>query len=314
MRLCILTVVWVSLVFCACQPGRHDAEALRGTVKLSGAWALYPLAVAWAEEFQRLHPGVRIDVSAGGAGKGMADALAGLVDLGMISREIAPEETARGCLAIPVAKDAVLCIVNAHNPAAAVLATQGLVRTQLQAVWLGTNALTWAALGIASHAPLNVYTRSDAAGAPETWALYLGAHQEHLRGTGVYGDPGVVEAVRQDVNGIGYCNLNFAYDAETGAPLEGIIAVPIDANENGCADHEELLTSKAAAMRAIALNVYPSPPARPLYFVTKDRVRNPAAAAFVRWALTGGQQFVEPAGYIALSSNQLVHALHLLVR
>ncbi len=72
----------------------HDGPS--GTVRLSGAWALYPLAVAWAEEFQRLYPSVRIDISAGGAGKGMADALGGLVDLGMVSRAVAPEETARG--------------------------------------------------------------------------------------------------------------------------------------------------------------------------------------------------------------------------
>lgn len=299
------------LLLCACQPPQHDTGTLRGTVNLSGAWALYPLAVTWAEEFQRLHPQVRIDVSAGGAGKGMADALAGLVDLGMVSRDIAPEETARGCLAIPVAKDAVLCIMNARHPAAAVFVTQGLARAQLQAIWLGTNALTWAALGAASTAPLNVYTRSDAAGAPETWANYLGARQEHLRGTGVYGDPGVVEAVRQDVNGIGYCNLNFAYDSHTGAPLDGIAVIPIDANENGVADPGELLTTKSAAMRAIALGTYPSPPARPLYFVAKQRVSNPAAAAFVRWALTDGQRLVEPTGYIPLSSNLLAHARQL---
>lgn len=300
-----------TLLLGACQPPLHDADTLRGTVKLSGAWALYPLAVTWAEEFQRLHPHVRIDISAGGAGKGMADALAGLVDLGMVSRDIAPEETARGCLAIPVAKDAVLCIMNARNPAAAVLLTQGLVRAQLQAIWLGTNVLTWAALGAPSATPLNVYTRSDAAGAPETWASYLGTRQEHLRGTGVYGDPGVVEAVRQDVSGIGYCNLNFAYDSHTGAPLDGIAVIPIDANENGVADPDELLTTKSAAMRAIAVGAFPSPPARPLYFVAKHRVSNPAAAAYVRWALTDGQRFVEPTGYIPLSSNLLAHARQL---
>ena len=32
---------------------------------------LYPLAIQWADEFHRLHPEVDIDISAGGAGKGI---------------------------------------------------------------------------------------------------------------------------------------------------------------------------------------------------------------------------------------------------
>ena len=44
---------------------------------MSGAWALYPMAVTWSEEFRKIHPGVQIDISAGGAGKGMADCLTG---------------------------------------------------------------------------------------------------------------------------------------------------------------------------------------------------------------------------------------------
>ena len=59
---------------------RHE---LKGEIQLSGAFALYPMAVKWAEEFRKIHPKVRIDISAGGAGKGITDALAKVVDLGM---------------------------------------------------------------------------------------------------------------------------------------------------------------------------------------------------------------------------------------
>ncbi len=73
---------------------RKAAEApgapARGSLSLSGAWALYPLAVRWQEEFQKSHPGTIVDVQAGGAGKGIADALTGIVDIGMVSREILP--------------------------------------------------------------------------------------------------------------------------------------------------------------------------------------------------------------------------------
>ena len=41
-------------------------DTLRGKITISGAFALYPLVVKWAEEFQKLHPGVIVNVSAGG--------------------------------------------------------------------------------------------------------------------------------------------------------------------------------------------------------------------------------------------------------
>ena len=63
-------------------------DNLKGEISLSGAFALYPMVVKWAEEFKKIHPNVRIDISGGGAGKGMTDALAKVVDLGMVSRDV----------------------------------------------------------------------------------------------------------------------------------------------------------------------------------------------------------------------------------
>ena len=51
------------------------SDTLKGKITISGAFALYPLVVKWSEEFQKLHPRVIVNVSAGGAGKGMTDAL-----------------------------------------------------------------------------------------------------------------------------------------------------------------------------------------------------------------------------------------------
>ena len=47
---------------------------LEGTIQVSGAFALYPLMVQWADEFGALHPKVRIDVSAGGRARPMRSA------------------------------------------------------------------------------------------------------------------------------------------------------------------------------------------------------------------------------------------------
>ena len=76
----------------------HVKKDVEGQVSLSGAFALYPLAVQWSNEFQALHPSVKIDVSAGGAGKGMTDVLNGMVDYAMLSRDLHQEEIESGAL------------------------------------------------------------------------------------------------------------------------------------------------------------------------------------------------------------------------
>jgi phosphate transport system substrate-binding protein len=74
------------------------------------------MTVKWSEEFRKQHPRVRIDISAGGAGKGFTDAMSGMVDLGMFSRGFSQAELDRGVWYVGVTKDAVIPVVNEKNP------------------------------------------------------------------------------------------------------------------------------------------------------------------------------------------------------
>ena len=290
---------------------QSTATYLQGTIRVSGAWALYPMMVQWGEEFGKLHPKVRVDISAGGAGKGVADTLSGLVDIGMVSREISPEEIKQGAFFVPVVKDAVLATLNDGNPVfAKSLLSRGVKKKTFVDLWINGTALTWGEIvGTDTKSRVQVYTRSDSCGAAETWAQYLGGkRQEDLKGVGVYGDPGLAEAVRKDVFGIGYNNLNYAYDAKTGLPLQGLQIIPIDVNENGKVDPEEDLKTRTKALQAVRSGVYPAPPARDLYLTTKDRFKGPAKE-FIRWILTDGQKYVDEMGYIRLKDDQIQEAL-----
>jgi phosphate transport system substrate-binding protein len=315
----LLAVAWAVPVnpVIADDPAAADACAAtraKRSLSLSGAWALYPLAVRWQEEFQKTHPGVAVDVQAGGAGKGIADVLAGVVDIGMVSREIYPAETARGAVVVAVAKDAVVATINAKNPRLEELLRSGLRREALTELWMRGSAKTWEALlapgGGDGRTPVHVFTRSDACGAAETWAAYLGGHQEDLAGVGVYGDPGLAEAVRRDRLAIGFNNVNYAYDAKTRKPVAGLAVCPLDLDGNGRIDPaERIYATRDDLVRAIAANVYPSPPARDLYFVIKGRPSRPILAEFLVWVLTDGQQFVAEMGYIAIGADRLAAGL-----
>lgn len=313
----LMLVLLVGMLLSACGGAGNETTAAGGdetTVSVSGAFALFPLMTVWAEQYQAANPGVRFDIQAGGAGKGMTDMLSGVADIAMLSREMRPEEANQGAFAVPVTIDAVVPTINAANPYADALLARGLTPETAAAIWLSGGETAWGdVLGNGATEAINVYTRSDAAGAAEVWAQYMGGgSQEELHGTGVNGDPGLAEAVRQDPLGIGFNNVGFAYDPATGAQIDGLRVVPLDLNGDGqIGPDESFYDSREALVSAIAAERYPFPPARVLYLVTNG-APSPAIVDFYRWVLGDGQALVHDAGYVNLSEGRLREALGLL--
>ena len=311
----IMILVLMISAISACQPAPQTAgeqKAAQGSgekasISISGAFAIYPMMVRWAEEYQKIHPNVQIDVSAGGAGKGMSDALGGMVEIGMVSRDVKKEETEQGAFDIAICKDAVFPTINEKNPAVKELFETGFKKEFLSSIYFEGKSATW---GDAVNIPeikdaINVYTRSDACGAAEVWAKFIAdGKQESLIGIGVSGDPGLLDAVKKDVMGIGYNNLNYAFDDTTGKPVIGALVAPIDFNGNGKADENEIMDTKEKAVKAVASGDYPEPPARLLHLVTKGKPTG-ATLDFLTWILNDGQNYLEEVGYIAQKPDQL---------
>lgn len=292
-----------SVILFSCSSQREKDR----TVNISGAFALYPLVVQWSEEYQKEHPDIRFNISGGGAGKGLADALAGVVDLGMFSREITADEKQKGTWWVGLTTDAVIPSISSGNPYLNSLKKRGVTGEEFRKIFVEGTITNWNQLfpGTPDRA-INIYTRSDACGAAETFAKYLGANQEELLGIGIFGDPGLAEVVANDPYGIGYNNTIYIYDAKTGLKRKGSEVIPIDINGNGKTDPEESVYDNfASVLRAISEGVYPSPPARELFFVAKGKPAKKATIDFIRWTLTGGQRFVQQAGYVPLESEKI---------
>jgi len=310
----LLLVVGMAVCLASCGTSPPPPSGVPGppdTIRVSGAWALYPMMLRWAEEYQKLHPEVQVGVWAGGSGKGASDALGGVVEIGMVSRSIHPEEERQGAFWVSVVKDAIVPVANAANPVAKDLTARGLTRDQCAALWLEGSAATWGALVSrpAVKGEVHVYTRSDVCGAAEAWAEYLGKGQKDLVGQRVYGDPGMVEAVRSNSLGIGFNNLNYAYDANTDRPVAGLMPIPIDIDGDGrIAESESFYGTRTDVKQAIVGGVYPSPPARDLNLLTKGKPEG-LTREFMLWILTDGQQYVDESGYVELPQQKLSGAL-----
>lgn len=300
-----LLLIFLILVPALAACGKDDKKTPKTTITVSGAFALYPMVQVWADEYHKLHSDVQFDISAGGAGKGMTDVLAGAVDVAMVSREVRQEETDQGAVGFGVVKDAVVATISAKNPVLDAVLAKGLTSESGAKIWLTTETVTWGALaGTDDASEIHVYTRADAAGAAEVWAKYLGGTaQEDLKGIAVQGDSGLAEAVRKDDLGIGFNNIGFAYDLKTDQPVDGLRIIPLDLNGDGqITDDENFYGDVKLLTAAITDGRYPSPPARPLYLVTKGQP-NAAVAEFLKWVLTDGQSLIDSAGYVHLTDD-----------
>jgi phosphate transport system substrate-binding protein len=311
----ILPVV-VILLFNSCKSGnvsenKNSESDLKGHISLSGAFALYPVTVLWADEFRKENPEVVIDISAGGAGKGLADALSGMVDLGMFSRGITPQEEELGVWYVALTKDAVIPTINKNNPFLFDILKRGVTHDEMISLFINGEINTWEQLlGKTGNTRINIYTRSDACGAAAMWAQYLGAKQEDLIGTGVYGDPGLADAVKNDILAIGYNNVNYVYDIGTRNKYKEMEVIPVDFNKNGNIDSEEKIYDNLESINAAIINgIYPSPPSRDLYFVAKGKPQKREVIAFIEWILTKGQAYVGKAGYVPLTDEKITEEL-----
>jgi phosphate transport system substrate-binding protein len=126
-RKILIIVILVSLMLAGCsrtgsQTGNSSNSESAKAIDNTGSDTMVNLALAWAEAYQKIKPDVRISVTGGGSGTGIAALLNGTTSIANASRAIKPEEvnTAKKNGVDPVefvvARDAIAVIVNPNNP------------------------------------------------------------------------------------------------------------------------------------------------------------------------------------------------------
>jgi phosphate transport system substrate-binding protein len=297
--LILLIVGFISMSGCTSQQ--------KNTIKVEGAFALQPLMQKWATEYEKTHTNISIDINANGAGAGMADALKNIANIGMVSRAINSSEISQGAFWVSVAKDAVVATMNANNPVIDKILARGVTRQQFKDIFITGNISTWGQLvGDANITDkIIVYTRSDACGAADTWAKYMGKYVQNDIGSHV--DIDRLSAVNGANALVSVYTKKLADNSVV--PTGGVLPVPIDLNGNGTLDQiENVYENRTTIVNAIIDNVYPSPPARVENLVTLHQFTG-ISKDFVYWILTTGQQYVLDAGYVPLPQTAITQQL-----
>jgi hypothetical protein len=127
------------------------------------------------------------------------------------------------------------------------------------------------------------------AGSPIVFTGYFGFEQKDLKGKTIAGsDEHLLKAILRDSTAVSYLPLSVIYDRNTKKPVNGLVVLPVDLNDNGrVSDDEKIYGDLSRAVenldqqRSKNLN---NVPLEYLHF-SVDRNVNPAAVEFIRWVV-----------------------------
>ncbi|MBI2846398.1 MAG: phosphate ABC transporter substrate-binding protein [Chloroflexi bacterium] len=161
----VLVLPWLlGLALLSCSPrSTPQGEGLSGSFQVKGSDTMVNLGSAWAEEFMRLHPKVRISVTGGGSGTGIAALINKTTDIAQASRSMKGEEyeKARQVGVEPrefvVGMDGLAVVVHPTNP------VSELSFEQLSAIYSSGKVTNWKEVG-GKDAPMVVLSRDTNSG------------------------------------------------------------------------------------------------------------------------------------------------------
>lgn len=228
--LCLLLCLTL-LVGCAGRSNAQNDAAGGSAIENIGSDTMVNLALAWAEAYQGIYPDVRISVTGGGSGTGIASLINGTADIANASRAMKAEERAEAesngiqPVEIPVARDAIAVIVHPDNP------VESLTLQQISDIYSG-KITNWKEVG-GEDRPIVLLSRETNSGTHVYFleeVVRLGDSENKTLFSPdtllLPSSEGITAEVRQNLNAIGYDGLGYvtpdvktvAVAAEPGAP------------------------------------------------------------------------------------------------
>lgn len=301
--------VWCCLcwLLAAAPADARPPAVLAGNLTSSGSDSLANMMMLWAADFTRDYPDAGVQIQAAGSATAATALAAGTAQIGPMSRMMTAPEIAAfrrhygyDPLAVPVAVDALVVLVNQGNP------LQSLTLRQLDAIFSITrscgaaSAVTrWGDLGLDGgwrRLVLLRYGRNSASGTYGFFRQRVLCAGDMLPSVNeLPGSASVAQAIAANANAIGYASMGFH--------ATGVRIVPLadDAGRLWMPDEASLSRGEYPLMRYLYLyiNKAPDRPLEPLTAAFMDRILSPA-----------GQRRTRQGGYVVLPEPVRLQARH----
>ncbi len=256
------------------------------TIENKGSDTLVNIALAWAEAYMKENPDMRISVTGGGSGTGIAALINGTVNIANASRAMKAEEIEaaedNGITPVQfvVARDAIAIVVHPSNP------VDELTLEQISDIYT-LKITNWSQVG-GEDRPIVPLSRQSNSG---TYIYFLknvvrlGDKESDLLFSPntllMPSSEGISAEIRQNPNAIGYDGLGYVTEDQK------VIAVAVDS------EGDYVLPSSET------VNASSYPIARPLYMYTAGEPTG-LIKTYLDWILDEGQAEVSRLGFVPL--------------
>ncbi len=283
---CALACALFTVSGCASRTGSTAAAA---TLEIAGSDTLVNLALKWAETYMDLHPEVRISVSGGGTGTGIASLTNGTIQIADASRKMSAEEIEAAKkngvtpVEFTVAMDAIAVVINPENR------ILGLTLSQLSEIYKGS-ITSWKTVGGADR-PIVLLSRESNSG---TYMYFLEqvVRLAQKNDTALFSpetllmpsSQGISAEVEQNPNTLGYDGLGYVTSRQKTIAVARTAAGPF----------------VPPSVKTVLDKSYPI--ARPLFMYTAGEPTG-AVKTYLDWVKGDGQKLVRDVGYVPLTEG-----------
>jgi phosphate transport system substrate-binding protein len=258
------------------------AVSARADITVKGSDTMIILAQKWAEVYMAKYRDVKLQVTGGGSGIGIAALLNRGTDVATASRPMKPAEIAQ-CLRLfgrrpteyKVALDGLTVYVHESNP------VKDLSLEQLRLIFTG-KIRNWKEVG-GPDARITVYSRENSSGTYEFFKEHVLLGRDFTaRAQTMPGTAAVIQAVAKDKNGIGYGGVAYAKGVKALAVRREPASEPIAPTEE-----------------AVVKGIYPI--WRFLFMYVNPELDKGQIADFIKWVRSDeGQKVVADVGFYPL--------------
>jgi len=298
-----LLAVALSLAACSSTGGDSSSTSnLSGTIEIDGSSTVFPISEAVAEEFNRVHPNVRVNVGASGTGGGFKRFSVGDTDISDASRTITDSEAkaagANGIeyLEFHIGMDGLSVIVSPENDF-----VQCLKVDELNMIWNAASTVSnWNQVRSSfPDRPLRLYGPDTDSGTFDFFTEEVNGEARVSRAdyTASADDNVLVRGIAGDRNALGY--FGYAYYAEN---IDKLKLVAVD-NGEGCV---------TPTPDTILSGEY-QPLTRPLFlYINKESLLRPEVMSFAEFYIEHGEELTREVGYVPANSSAYADSLKLI--
>lgn len=112
----LISISLISALFIGCNKEDNiNNDKNNKSITISGSTSVGPLIEKECEAYKKLNPNVNIEVNQLGSSVGIKDAINGIVQIGMSSRDLKLEEKKSGLKEVEIAYDGIALVTNKEN-------------------------------------------------------------------------------------------------------------------------------------------------------------------------------------------------------